>query len=111
MSRISSFSLYKCINCGQIHKRPVWGTYRVGNPPNDFGNPTNTHKTCANCGVKQRIKDYLLIGETEGSGDYTPIRWLIPSEAPPEPKKSIADILLGPFKRKRTLDNFQSFKD
>jgi hypothetical protein len=111
MSRISSFSLYKCTNCGQIHTRPVWGTYRVGNPPNDFGVATEILKTCAKCGLKQPIKDYLLIGETEGSGDYAPVRWLIPSEAPPIPKKSTADLLVGLFKQKRTLDGFQSFKD
>ena len=111
MSRIASFGLYKCKNCGQIHKRPVWGTYRVGNPPNDFGIATDTYKTCTNCGVKQPINDYLLIGKTEGSGDYAPIQWLIPSEAPPEPKKSITDFLVGLFKRERTLDSFQWFKD
>jgi len=111
MSRISSFTLYKCAPCGQINKRPVWGTYRIGNPPNDFGVATDTFKTCANCGVKQRIKDYLLIGETEGSGDYAPIRWLIPSEASRKPQKSITDYLLGLFKEKRTLENFKSFID
>jgi hypothetical protein len=111
MSRISSFALYKCTKCGQIHNRPVWGTYRVGNPPNDFGTATDIYKTCAKCGVKQQIKDYLLIGETEGSGDYAPIRWLMPSEAPPEPKKTITRIFLGRFKQKRTLEGFQSFKD
>ena len=111
MSRISSFSLYKCKNCGQIHKRPVWGTYRVGNPPNDLGIATDTYKTCTMCGLKQQIKDYLLIGETEGSGDYAPIRWAMPSEAPPEPKKTVTSTFMGLFKRKRTLENFQWFKD
>jgi len=111
MSRIVSFRLYKCTNCGQIHTRPVWGTYRVGNPPSDFGTAKDIYKTCAKCGTKQRIKDYLLIGESEGSGDYAPIRWLMPTEAPLEAKKSVTDIFFGLFKPKRTLNNFQSFND
>jgi hypothetical protein len=83
--------------------RPIWGTYRVGHPQNDFGVATEIYKTCAKCGLKQPTKDYLLIGETEGSGDYAPVRWLIPSEAPPIPKKSTADLLVGLFKQNAPL--------
>ena len=112
MSRIASFNLFKCLDCGQIHTRPEWGTYRVGFPPNDWGTRSDILKTCVSCGLKKPIFEYLHVARTSGSGDHRDIIWLVESAAPRKKKQTILDLLLSPFKSKeRTLANYPSFND
>jgi len=48
MTRISSFSLYECPECGQIHIKPQYGSVSVY-IPSDLSYEPNEIKVCRGC--------------------------------------------------------------
>ena len=112
VSRIAIFKLFKCLDHGQVHTRPVWGTYRVGSPPNDWGTPAEVLKTCVGCGVKKPLFEYLHVAKTAGSGKSREIVWLVVSAAPAATKQTLLTRLASAFKQKESLlDSYPAFKD
>lgn len=111
MSRISSFGLFKCTRCGQVHTRPVGGTYRVGLPPKDWGTSAEVLKTCVGCGVKKPLFEYQHVAKTIGSGSRE-IVCLDASAAPAPTKQTLLTRLASAFKQKESLlDSYPSFRD
>jgi hypothetical protein len=112
MSRIASFNLYKCLDCSQVHTRPVWGTYRVGSPPKDWGTSAEVLKTCVGCGVKKPIFEYQHVAKTVGSGNSREIVWLVATAAPAPAKQTLLMWLTSAFREKESLlDRYPAFKD
>jgi hypothetical protein len=61
MTRIASFGLYQCRECGQVHLKPEYGSISIYVPPDLFFNPTDI-KVCKGCGRNLQFKDYKFLG-------------------------------------------------
>jgi hypothetical protein len=61
MTRISSFSLYQCTECEQIHIKQEYGSISNHLPNDLFFKPTDV-KPCKGCLKENLFKDYKYIG-------------------------------------------------
>jgi hypothetical protein len=61
MTRISSFGLYECPKCGQIHVKPEYGSISIYVPTDLFVEPT-TIKMCQVCGWKGQLREFKYLG-------------------------------------------------
>jgi hypothetical protein len=61
MTRISSFGLYQCRECGQIHIKPEYGSVSIYVPTDLFYDPTHV-LVCKGCFKECQLKDYMYIG-------------------------------------------------
>jgi hypothetical protein len=61
MTRISSFGLYKCPKCGQVHIKPEYGSISIYIPPDPFYKPTDL-KACKGCHLQNQLQDYKYLG-------------------------------------------------
>ena len=61
MTRISSFGLYQCRECGQIHIKPEYGSVSIYVPPDLLFDPIDV-LVCKGCLKKSQLKDYMYIG-------------------------------------------------
>ena len=61
MTRISSFGLYECSKCGQVHIKPVYGSISIYTPPDLFYELTDI-KTCKGCHAENQFRDYKYLG-------------------------------------------------
>ena len=74
MTRISSFGLYECENCGQIHVKPNYGSVSTHKPRDLFIELTELKK-CKGCGVLNEFQNYRYLGPSEKI-DTKPPSWV-----------------------------------
>ena len=60
MTRISSFSLYECPKCGQIHIKPEYGSISVYIPSDLSYEPTDI-KVCRGCGEEIQFCNFKYL--------------------------------------------------
>jgi len=73
MTRISSFSLYACPECRQIHIKPEYGSVSIYVPTDLFIEPTAIKK-CQGCSWEGKFGEFKYMGST------TKINTKIPSK-------------------------------
>lgn len=61
MTRISSFGLYGCPSCGQIHIKPEYGSISIHVPP-DFNVDPTVIKMCQKCRWKGKFSEFKYLG-------------------------------------------------
>ena len=61
MTRISSFSLYQCPRCGQIHIKPEYASISIY-IPTDLTYALNEIKVCKGCRYEIYFKEYRYLG-------------------------------------------------
>ncbi len=71
MTRISSFSLYQCPDCRQIHIKPEYGSISIYVPTDLFIDDEDL-KACKKCGKSFKFKDYIYIGMQPREETTTP---------------------------------------
>lgn len=71
MTRISSYGLYKCTNCSQIHIKPNYGSISIYVPLDVFIKPTEII-TCKKCGIKKEFSEFLYIGMSPKQNSHKP---------------------------------------
>jgi hypothetical protein len=60
MTRISSFGLYECPNCSQIHIKPEYGSISIYVPTDLYVDITEIKK-CQGCGWSGQFKDFKFV--------------------------------------------------
>lgn len=72
MTRISSYSIYKCSDCEQCHILPNYASISVTAAVDAYV-PYDDLRTCFGCGVAKPFKQFVLIGtKQKPSADLTP---------------------------------------
>jgi hypothetical protein len=61
MTRISTFGLYECPKCGQIHIKPEYGSISIYVPTDLFVAPTAI-KICQGCRWEGQLSDFKYLG-------------------------------------------------
>lgn len=61
MTRVSSYTLYQCPACGQVHIKNEYGSVSIYVPTDLFLKPTDT-RSCKGCGKVHQVKDYICLG-------------------------------------------------
>lgn len=61
MTRISSFGLYECPNCSQIHIKPEYGSISIYMPSNLFME-SNPIKKCQECRWEGQLSEFKYLG-------------------------------------------------
>jgi hypothetical protein len=61
MTRISSFGLYECPRCSQIHIKPEYGSISVYLPI-DTSFTLDEVKVCKGCRYENKFKEYKYLG-------------------------------------------------
>jgi predicted RNA-binding Zn-ribbon protein involved in translation (DUF1610 family) len=61
MTRISSYTLYHCPSCGQVHIKNEYSSVSIYVPTDLHLDPTD-QKACKNCGKFSQVKDYICLG-------------------------------------------------
>jgi hypothetical protein len=61
MTRISSFGLYECPKCGQIHVKPEYGSISIYTPPDLYVQPSDT-RTCQMCRWEGKFLAFKFLG-------------------------------------------------
>ena len=61
MTRISSYDLYECSSCGQIHVKPKYGSVST-HIPNDLYIEKTDLKKCKKCGLVCEFKNFRYVG-------------------------------------------------
>ena len=61
MTRISSYTLYQCPACEQVHIKNEYGSVSIYVPADLHLDPTD-EKSCKNCGKVSQVKDYICLG-------------------------------------------------
>ena len=74
MTRISSFSLYQCLECKQIHTKPEYGSVSIY-IPTDMHIDDEEIKPCKNCGKKWQFRDYKFVGRESRIETQTPSKF------------------------------------
>ena len=64
MTRISSFGMYECPSCGQIHIKPKYGSVSTHKPRDLFIEPTEL-KECKGCGQVSQFQNYGYVGSSQ----------------------------------------------
>ncbi len=62
MTRISSFTLYQCPACEQVHIKNEYGSVSIY-VPTDLHLDLTDEKPCKNCGKVNQVKDYICLGK------------------------------------------------
>ena len=62
MTRISSYTLYQCPSCGQVHIKNEYGSVSIYVPTDLYLDPSDT-KACKKCGQAHQVKDYICLGK------------------------------------------------
>jgi hypothetical protein len=62
MTRISSYTLYQCPACEQVHIKNEYGSVSIYVPTDLHLSPTD-EKACKNCGKTNQVKDYICLGK------------------------------------------------
>jgi hypothetical protein len=71
MTRVSSYGLYGCPSCGQIHIKPNYGSISVY-VPNDISIGPTTIIVCHKCKSKNIFQRYGFIGNHRKMDTKTP---------------------------------------
>jgi hypothetical protein len=61
LTRISSFGLYECPKCGQIHIKPEYGSISIYVPTDLFVDPTAI-KVCQGCRWEAQLSEFKYLG-------------------------------------------------
>ena len=61
MTRISSFGLYECPKCGQIHIKPEYGSISIYVPPDLVVDPI-AMKICQGCRWSGQLGEFKYLG-------------------------------------------------
>lgn len=62
MTRISSFTLYQCPACEQVHIKNEYASVSIYIPTDLHLDPTD-EKACKKCGKVNQVKDYKYLGK------------------------------------------------
>ena len=62
MTRISSYTLYQCPSCGQVHIKNEYGSVSIYVPTDLYLDPSEI-KACSKCGQAHQVKDYICLGK------------------------------------------------
>lgn len=62
MTRISSFTLYQCPACEQVHIKNEYASVSIY-VPTDLHLDPNHEKACKNCGKVSQVKDFIYLGK------------------------------------------------
>ena len=74
MTRISSYEMYECDKCGQIHVKPKYSSVSV-HVPWDLKIDDSFLLTCAKCGDKKEFSKFKYLGVLDKPGKLMPA-WL-----------------------------------
>ena len=61
MTRIASFSIYACKECGQKHIKPEYGSISMYQPPDLFVEPSAI-KICQRCRWAGKLSEFKYLG-------------------------------------------------
>ena len=61
MTRVSSYTLYQCPSCEQIHIKNEYGSISIYVPTDLHLEPTE-NRACKRCGKVNQVKDYICLG-------------------------------------------------
>ena len=61
MTRVSSYTLYQCPSCGQVHIKNEYGSISIYVPTDLHLEPTE-NRACKRCGKVSQVKDYICLG-------------------------------------------------
>ncbi len=61
MTRVSSYTLYQCPSCGQVHIKNEYGSVSIYVPTDLYFEPTDT-KSCKKCGKTHQVQDFICLG-------------------------------------------------
>lgn len=64
MTRVSSYGLYECDKCGQVHVKPQYSSVSVY-VPWDLNIAGDSLLTCAKCGDKKEFSKFKYLGICE----------------------------------------------
>jgi len=73
MTRITSFSLYECPKCGQVHIKPEYGSVSVYVPLDIYFKSTDT-KVCRGCREEIKFDNYKYLGVRNKTNTKEPTR-------------------------------------
>ncbi len=76
MTRISSFSLYGCPRCGQIHIKPEYASISVY-IPSDLTYEFDQIIVCKGCQYKNYFKEYSFLGLRKKENSKIPNRLVL----------------------------------
>ena len=71
MTRISSYGLYKCLHCQQIHLTNLYGSISSYVPSDALLSKEDAF-ACKSCGLEQRLEEYLFLGMRGKESSYRP---------------------------------------
>lgn len=74
MTRISSFGLYQCPKCGQIHIKPEYGSISAY-IPSDLFNSNDDIKKCKGCPHSDLFRNYIFLGLRSKKNSNNPNRF------------------------------------
>lgn len=69
MTRIASYGLYQCIDCLQIHIKPLYGSISINVPLDAFVGDSEV-VTCKSCGIKREIAKFVYLGMRNKQTSY-----------------------------------------
>ncbi len=61
MTRVSSYTLYQCPSCGQVHIKNEYGSVSIYVPTDLYFEPTDS-KSCKKCGKTYQVQDFICLG-------------------------------------------------
>lgn len=61
MTRVSSYTLYQCPVCGQVHIKNEYGSVSIYVPTDLYLDPTEI-TACKKCGQENQVKDFICLG-------------------------------------------------
>jgi hypothetical protein len=61
MTRVSSYTLYQCPSCGQVHIKNEYGSVSIYVPTDLYFDPTD-EKSCQTCHKTFLVKDFICLG-------------------------------------------------
>lgn len=71
MTRISSYGLYQCADCLQIHIKPLYGSISIYVPLDAFIEDSQV-VTCKGCGSRQEISKFVYKGMRAKQNSFRP---------------------------------------
>lgn len=61
MTRVSSYTLYQCPSCGQVHIKNEYGSISIYVPTDLYFDPMEI-RSCKKCGKENKVQEYINLG-------------------------------------------------